>query len=657
MSTGEGNSSRDWRLGEHYVHALLSGFSPDFHLAEDLLPEIRAAISKAETIAESGVCSLVDALTIAVEFLSDRAMELNTVPTRRTIVVLAHLLAVQSNGPLISVSSLRQRFQKLSTDQQLALQFRYVDCLSTAKIAERVQLGPAKAAALLAQTRQQLLANLIPQERATGGRPGRLEGEIPFRGTASDALRCSRYFDGLMSESELLQFDQHVCTDISFARELAWQCRLHALLRRTLASTAPDAVAAKAIDTESESAGSLSSPDLLPVVSSGTRRPIIVVIPVLLLLLLFWWILFSDGPLNVQDYRAELPDGASPRSAVLSVGRLYFLKENGNRWQDTGDLIIGERVIQLRRGTGLIRLRNGIRIALTGPASFVMESDHHFHLVDGTAVADSSGTAGVLLLTTGRVRAVMSKGTIGGRSDYGLSTAVQSFVTPLSVHVLKVASGGSYVSRELSAETSLHLEGDDVSGQLESGIRPEFSALWKLAVGIERLPEEFRIASGSVPGSRNTQGADLRVIPEGIIMAPSAGILVNLASPGRLQIDDSANDHPRIDAGVRLRSFRVSLGSSPGDTSVNRVTGEIRFNEPVLGIIGQTSLLNKTDLILRRPLEEQYVWRGIEVGSGKGSERSVRDLVTLSNDRRSIYFSFNASVAVDEIRILVQYRP
>lgn len=655
MSAGRGNSLRDWRLGEHYVHALVFGCALDCHSAEDLLPAIRESIDRAEDSKQSGVCSLVDALTITVEFLSERAMEFDTVPTRRAIVVLAHLLAVQSNGPVVTQKTLQQELQTLTAVRRTMLQLRYLEFRKPDEIAVQLQLDRTEVEQQLAETRQQLLANLIPRQRAATGHSGRLEDEIPFRGTAADALQCSRYFDGLMTEAELLYFDQHVCTDVSFAREMAWHCRLHELLRRTLTAGAFNAVCA-----EDGSSGLIDAASELPrsagttVSSVNVTQRAVVATPVLLLLLVFCWILFSDGPQGIPRRSPEQSRNSSRSTPVLSVGRMSVQEKGSRHWRDTGDLVSGDRVVELQPGKGLVQLRNGIRIALRGPASFVIESADRLRLLSGSAVADSSGTAGSMLLAINNVRAVVSQGAIGIRNDYGVSTAVQSFVAPLSIEVADEERSELNEFLSLAPESLLQLQPGNPGGYVESGVDPGFRELWKLSLGIERCPEEWQISNDSVTvGRRGT----MVLVPEGVIDTPESGIPVDLRSPGRLQFRVAPEDVPRVAGGVRVRGFRLSLYRPSEEGDVARVNGEIRFSHPVLGIIGRTSLLNETDQFFNQPVNVQKKWRGVEVGDGEESPHSVRDLVTLSADRRSVFISCNASVAVDEVRILVQHGP
>ena len=89
-----------------------------------------------------------------------------------------------------------------------------------------------------------------------------------------------------------------------------------------------------------------------------------------------------------------------------------------------------------------------------------------------------------------------------------------------------------------------------------------------------------------------------------------------------------------------------------------RVIGQITFDRPILGLIGGTSLLNRTDELLGNPLGDYgSTRRGIEPTRPDDLPDSGRDHVTLSRDRRTLSLDLSASSAVDQIRVLVSEQP
>lgn len=117
-----------------------------------------------------------------------------------------------------------------------------------------------------------------------------------------------------------------------------------------------------------------------------------------------------------------------------------------------------------------------------------------------------------------------------------------------------------------------------------------------------------------------------------------------------------------IAAGQLVRSYLLQLNPigefTREEADGARVIGQITFDRPILGLIGGTSQLIRTDESLGHQLGDYGdTRRGIEPTRPDDRPDSGRDNVTLSQDRRTLSLDLSASSAVDQIRVIVAEYP
>ena len=86
-----------------------------------------------------------------------------------------------------------------------------------------------------------------------------------------------------------------------------------------------------------------------------------------------------------------------------------------------------------------------------------------------------------------------------------------------------------------------------------------------------------------------------------------------------------------------------------------RVMGQVTFDSPVIGLIASSSKLSATDELLGHPSGD-YVKtrRGIEPPRTADTSEEQRDVVILSDDRRTLSVDLSAGTAIDQIRVIVK---
>ncbi len=150
------------------------------------------------------------------------------------------------------------------------------------------------------------------------------------------------------------------------------------------------------------------------------------------------------------------------------------------------------------------------------------------------------------------------------------------------------------------------------------------------------------------------------VFPERSRVLLKSDLHVNVTEPGQY-IRIRRRDKQPIASGLLVRSYLLQLNpiGEFGRKEVDgaRVIGQITFDRPILGLIGGTALLNRTDDLLGHPLGNYGDnGRGIEPTRPGDLPDSGRDSVTLSRDRRTLSLDLSASSAVDQIRVIVSQK-
>ena len=160
-----------------------------------------------------------------------------------------------------------------------------------------------------------------------------------------------------------------------------------------------------------------------------------------------------------------------------------------------------------------------------------------------------------------------------------------------------------------------------------------------------------------VPG-RYEDSDHILVFPEqdGIVL--EVELLVDLDEPGQYQ-RIHREERKSISAGRRVGSYLLQLDPigrlQKKDPNKTRVIGQLTFDRPIVGLIGSTAKLDMTDDVLGHPRGEySKTRRGIEPTRPADLPDSGRDVVTLSQDRRTLSLDLSAGSAVDQIRVVVQ---
>ncbi|MEM9347647.1 MAG: FecR domain-containing protein [Planctomycetota bacterium] len=137
-------------------------------------------------------------------------------------------------------------------------------------------------------------------------------------------------------------------------------------------------------------------------------------------------------------------------------------------------------------------------------------------------------------------------------------------------------------------------------------------------------------------------------------------LTVLLTKPGEIRpidaLADTGNTHGVINSGISVNSYLLhfdATSTEKGVENIQRVIGEIDFGARVLGVILYVDGTHSSDALLGllgTAYPDGQVDRGFEGTIGANDV----DTIQLLDDQQTIRFRLNATVGIDQVRILVE---
>jgi len=312
-------------------------------------------------------------------------------------------------------------------------------------------------------------------------------------------------------------------------------------------------------------------------------------------------------------------------------------------------------VLELEVGIVRLDFTNGAMVTLQGPA--------RFEIIDGARTRLDSG-----ILTTS-----IPESAVG----FEVLTPAMEVVDLGTAFGVSVGTDGETDVFVFEGEVEVNLsESEDAPQLVREGnavrSRPEADSIDSVNYATERFEDAWPVTSGVlqatglmkfvspgpdfVPG-RYEDSEHILVFPERSHIVLKSDIDVNVTEPGQYARVRRQDKRP-IAAGQAVRSYLLQLNPigefTREESEGARVIGQITIDRPILGLIGRTTLLTRTDALLGHPLGNYgKARRGIEPPRPEDLSDSGRDFVTLSPDRHTLSLDLSASSAVDQIRVIV----
>lgn len=326
-----------------------------------------------------------------------------------------------------------------------------------------------------------------------------------------------------------------------------------------------------------------------------------------------------------------------------------------------GNLAIrsGQQVMsgQLSLDRGLVRLDffNGASLAIEGPAKIKIVDEMRVVLLRGVVTARISESAIGFVVDTETAH-VVDLGTAFGVSvgDDG-TTDVCVFEGEVTVNRKGSTSGQPTLVREGQAVRATEQSPTIDSSEYE--VAP-FENAWPVNSGVLQTTGSIRFVSPGPdfhPGNYQ-DNEHIVVYPERSGVVPEETIRVDLMDPGEYT-KSRYREKRTLPAGIRVTSFLLQFDAFPTEQFPNkkrRVSAQITFAKPIVGVITETRLLKESEAVFGNPDVDYPSPRAVEPRP-EGDHRPGFDSVILAADQRTLTLDlYVAPQKLDQLRVLVE---
>ena len=349
----------------------------------------------------------------------------------------------------------------------------------------------------------------------------------------------------------------------------------------------------------------------------------------------------------------------SPGNPNAPIARIAY--QSNARWtgeeRSQGDAL-GTGVLRLDAGIARLDFANGATVTLQGPAKFEILDAKQTRLNHGILTAHIPESAvGFEVLTPSLD--VVDLGTAFGVT-VGADGETDVCVFEGEVEVTLSGRDPQSEAQRIKEGKAVRTRARDNSIEYVTYETNRYEDAWPINSGVLQTTGLMKFVSPGpdfVPG-RYEDSDHILVFAERSGVVLETEILVDLDEPGQYQ-RIHRKERKSISAGRRVRSYLLQLDPigrlQKKDPNKTRVMGQLTFDRPIVGLIGSTAKLDMTDDVLGHPRGEYpKTQRGIEPTRPDDLPDSGRDVVTLSQDRRTLSLDLSAGSAVDQIRVVVQ---
>jgi hypothetical protein len=446
---------------------------------------------------------------------------------------------------------------------------------------------------------------------------------------------CGGFLDGILEPAEQDEFLELLREDAGMRNELRRQLLLSGVLSRR-SPVREDAMFLRTVFGH-VAAMRDESPEEFPnkVISRlwalRVRRVLALAASVVLMLgIAALWLHFKSSPeMNAMSVAVFEAPGEAGRAREVQVGERFQLGEGVSKFEFT----------------------NGAVLGVEGPADLTIRSADEVFLAYGRLNAWCPEEAHGFRVATSSAR-VIDLGTsfgVDARTDGSADVMVLDGLVKLD---------NNREQRSLTRGVAMRAEVDGELKEMamEAG---RFDKSWSVALGIRATTGQVVSVPVGTPESLAAYEDDNRifVIPERRDFTPETPVEVNVVDTGTYRA--FAGNRPRatlaLESGQRIRSYLLRynpVGTNREWREFREFTGSVTFDRPVLGLIGATMPLNRSDAMfsLSQILEQDDNYRKM-----RGLEITLPhppDEFTLSDDRLTLTVRLFAGESVDEIRVI-----
>lgn len=395
--------------------------------------------------------------------------------------------------------------------------------------------------------------------------------------------------------------------------------------------------------------------------------------------------LFEGAGVSEEIVRDEPTQVASKRkiwvlavpmaaAAVVLLGLTFFYQssdddvagpvvslEMGAQWKgravDEGDSLVAGRDYQLDGGSVRLQLTSGASVAIQGPARFQVPkdtSDTDFILLEGDVVVRNEGGTRVRVASQERL-IVCENGAFGIESD--TQGAAKLCVLNGEVKVEDFNKRPALLTAGFAAPVESLPSGITL---MSSKDRMPMQQSLLVACSVRSLAGvELLYASDVEYQLMDTKADGLAyLLPENRVEL--SGVIPVSALSGGVLKNKNLKLQQQYQCVGPLQSYLLHMNPETREKAEGpkRYRGSITFDRPIEALIASKELLDETEWIFASHPDSYPPQRGRGLEQHHGWDRSAdgqdSDVVSLSDDRKTLVFDVRVGSGIDQVRILTQ---
>ncbi len=338
---------------------------------------------------------------------------------------------------------------------------------------------------------------------------------------------------------------------------------------------------------------------------------------------------------------------------------------NNARWESGQIPEVGQMLkrdsFTLTSGRMRLRMPDDTVVILAGPSRFELLDDNTLKLEQGKISAKVNNPSSLFTVRTAMMDVIDLGTSFGVKVAKDGQSSVSVFEGAVAVKQPIPKSGDKAILLKKGSSARIR------PGQKELETIPydhaEYRELWPLTNGVDQMSEKVEFVPPAAPKSFELYRSNekLFLMPERQNLILENPLPVDINKPGRCERYTPQNK-PLVVAGKKVNSYLLFFNQEGPKNWKNyrKLTGQITFSKPILGVIGHYQKLKDTDAIVGIEGFDYPVFmqrekdRGLDNRNPGAEEDMAHDVITISPNRKVLSFEISSGPWIDQFRVIVQ---
>lgn len=338
---------------------------------------------------------------------------------------------------------------------------------------------------------------------------------------------------------------------------------------------------------------------------------------------------------------------------------------NNARWESGQIPEVGQMLKQdmftLTSGRMRLRMPDETVVILAGPSRFELLDNNTLKLEQGKISAKVNNPTSLFTVRTAMMDVIDLGTSFGVKVAKDGQSSVSVFEGAVAIKRPIPKSGDKAILLKKGSSARIR------PGQKELETIPydhaEYRELWPLTNGVDALSEKVEFVPPAAPKSFELYRSDekLFLMPERQNLILEKPLPVDVIKPGRYE-RYTPQSRPLVAAGRKVNSYLLFFNQEGPKNWKNyrKLTGQITFSKPILGVIGHYQKLKDTDAIVGIEGFDYPVFmqrekdRGLDNRNPGAQEDMAHDVIAISPNRKVLSFEISSGPWIDQFRVIVQ---